>query len=315
MIFPFGSLAFADVPTPLAQINSGVEPHDIQCNENKVLVERSNGKVACVSEITAEKTGWNVIVIQFKDSIDVTDSATVTTSVPSEEDKTDILLELSDETIELLPVSNVEFNVQSTDTYDNNIKINGFSDMATRSPPPIPLTKFENQYNSNQIIKRSISFSESTMDSISRDLSPYMWIPSYTPDGMNLILNSWTNDEKFYLYLLYAPNTYNVDENTTNQDIWNNHGIDIQVYDNSIRTNGLERFEDYREDRLESISIESDNGLVDYTFNGHATLSSNGDGSRPSVLEYADNEYLVSVVSYGHSFDELKTIFESMWYE
>ena len=61
----FGSMAFADVPTPLTQLNSGIEPHDIQCNENKVLVERANGKISCVTEKTALKTGWEIIEINF----------------------------------------------------------------------------------------------------------------------------------------------------------------------------------------------------------------------------------------------------------
>ena len=318
LFFSFGLIPADAYPSPYQQIKNGVALHDVQCNNDKVLVEFSDVKIACVNESTAEKRNLKIIAIMpaSAESLPTADELDIsTTTIIGTMSAPEITPKITEKSINSI-VHSVEFNVQSTDTYDdNNMKTNGFSDGAPRRPAPRLLTMFENQYNTNQIVEGRISFSESTMNSITRDLSPYMWIPAYTPDGMNLILNSWTNDEKFYLYLLYAPNTYNVDENTTNHNIWDNHGLDIQVYDNSVRTNGLESFEEYREDRLESIAIVNDFGVIDYTFNGHVTLSSNGDGySRPSVIEYADDEYLVSVISYGHSFDELKTVFESMWY-
>ncbi len=47
--------------SPRVQLENGVEPKDVQCKENHVLVLRTNGNPACVSERTAERTGWEII--------------------------------------------------------------------------------------------------------------------------------------------------------------------------------------------------------------------------------------------------------------
>jgi len=44
------------------QLEQGIETDQIQCdNVSHVLVERTNGKLACVTERTAERTGWEII--------------------------------------------------------------------------------------------------------------------------------------------------------------------------------------------------------------------------------------------------------------
>ncbi len=65
MILPFSNSSFAmpmldDSQTLREQIESGIENKDLQCNENRVLVLRDNGKTACVKETTAVKTGWEI---------------------------------------------------------------------------------------------------------------------------------------------------------------------------------------------------------------------------------------------------------------
>ncbi len=65
--FSFGSF----VGSPNYQLESGVAPEDILCKEERVLVIRTNGDPACVTEKTADKKGWNIIAIEFapKESI------------------------------------------------------------------------------------------------------------------------------------------------------------------------------------------------------------------------------------------------------
>ena len=44
------------------QLEQGIETNDIQCDgTNHVLVQRTNGKLACVSEGTAEKMSWEIV--------------------------------------------------------------------------------------------------------------------------------------------------------------------------------------------------------------------------------------------------------------
>ncbi len=48
------------IQSPRKQIEQGVLPEEIQCRENRVLVLRTNGNVACVSEKTSERLGWEI---------------------------------------------------------------------------------------------------------------------------------------------------------------------------------------------------------------------------------------------------------------
>ena len=44
------------------QLDQGIETDQIQCdNSNHILVQRTNGKMACVTESTAKKKGWEAI--------------------------------------------------------------------------------------------------------------------------------------------------------------------------------------------------------------------------------------------------------------
>ena len=69
------------IQSPKKQLESGVLPNDVRCNEDRVLVVRDNGKVACVRESTAEKQDWRIIVVK--------------TDVPTQE-KTELLIQDDD---------------------------------------------------------------------------------------------------------------------------------------------------------------------------------------------------------------------------
>ncbi len=55
--------SYSDYLSPKKQLESGVLPENVLCRENRVLVIRDNGSPACVSEKTAEKKGWMIIVV------------------------------------------------------------------------------------------------------------------------------------------------------------------------------------------------------------------------------------------------------------
>ena len=56
-------------PPPRVQLESGVTSENIICKEERVLVIRTNGKVACVTERTAERTDWEIISIGLEDNL------------------------------------------------------------------------------------------------------------------------------------------------------------------------------------------------------------------------------------------------------
>ncbi len=53
------------IASPKYQLESGILLEDIQCKDNRILVLRTNGNPACVTEKTAEKTGWKIIKTEF----------------------------------------------------------------------------------------------------------------------------------------------------------------------------------------------------------------------------------------------------------
>ena len=51
------------------QLEAGIETNQLQCdNDSHVLVQRTNGNLACVSEKSAERTGWKIIKINFNEN-------------------------------------------------------------------------------------------------------------------------------------------------------------------------------------------------------------------------------------------------------
>jgi|GEM_PF-2827457 len=65
------------IPSPRQQLADGISPEDIQCRENRVLVLRSNGSPACVTEKTAEKIGWEIIETFIVQNIPVIPEKTI----------------------------------------------------------------------------------------------------------------------------------------------------------------------------------------------------------------------------------------------
>jgi len=64
----------ASIGSPNFQLESGVASEDITCRDNRVLVLRTNGNPACVTEKTAEKLGWEIIKTEFNTISDVIDN-------------------------------------------------------------------------------------------------------------------------------------------------------------------------------------------------------------------------------------------------
>ncbi len=61
MITSFATPSYSEYMSPTKQLDSGMLPEDIQCRDDRVLVLRTNGNVACVTEKSAERMGWELI--------------------------------------------------------------------------------------------------------------------------------------------------------------------------------------------------------------------------------------------------------------
>lgn len=77
MVLVFTQVSFGVVESPKKQLQHGITPEKIVCNENKVLVKRPSGMPACVSSSLAEKMtnqGWKKIpVIKTDNKIQIKD--------------------------------------------------------------------------------------------------------------------------------------------------------------------------------------------------------------------------------------------------
>ena len=61
LVSMFTPLSYQDYASPLKQLKNGVPADEIECREGHILVIRTNGNPACVTERTAEKMSWELI--------------------------------------------------------------------------------------------------------------------------------------------------------------------------------------------------------------------------------------------------------------
>ena len=65
------------IQSPKHQLESGIAAENVQCRGDLVLVQRTNGNVACVTERTVERTGWEIIETVNVQSIPVITEKTI----------------------------------------------------------------------------------------------------------------------------------------------------------------------------------------------------------------------------------------------
>lgn len=62
LVMVLGTIPLGFSESLKVQLEQGIETEQLQCNNlDHVLVLRTNGNVACVSDRTAEKLGWEII--------------------------------------------------------------------------------------------------------------------------------------------------------------------------------------------------------------------------------------------------------------
>ena len=77
LIMLVGSTPFGFSDSLRVQLEQEIETDQLQCeNPNHVLVQRTNEKLACVTEKTALKTGWEIIKVNDSISDDAPDVIT-----------------------------------------------------------------------------------------------------------------------------------------------------------------------------------------------------------------------------------------------
>ncbi len=209
----FGSF----VGSPNYQLELGVVPEDILCKEERVLVIRTNGDPACVTEKTADKKGWNIIAMEFapKESI----------STQREN-----------------YLNSLNFGLVSNEPFEGELY--GFDqNLHLRQPAPAPMNLFfapnhysldentlVNKQNLNDIIPLPL-----TSPSVSTSTIDYReWIPTWIAPGYYL---KWVdiiqpedqyvdgNEDQGEIKLTFVPKNLEISEDITDKEF-----TDINMY-------------------------------------------------------------------------------------
>ena len=321
---PINNTSYSDYVSPKKQLESGVLPEDIQCRENKVLVIRDNGNPACVKEETAQKTGWDIIAtefaqkivpsnqeVQINDKVEnnlIEHESTVDNETNNNDEQEFIVLDLG---------SDVEYVDDGREIY-----------RATLQKSPAPQNIYEriidNQEDSNidphgnmRIPAGFAHEKYSIVDGIG--LYPADWMPTYIPDGYQLLyfdnyhFTEGTGRAELRIY--FVPNTFELTNQTTTRDIDISHGFVINAYRETAPLNEIEDTMEYVKEILESqsgyegrwLNIQRDGKTV------WASETQNNINHYDAVVAFHPDEYTsVGIISYYHTLEELKPIFDSV---
>jgi len=248
------------IPSPKKQIESGVSPEDVMCRENRVLVIRDNGKVACVKESTSEKLRWNIIKIEF------TQKETITTHHITMKNNTELtynteshLLENQNDATSESDISNIK-SIPKTDSqqeredYLNSLNFGLISDESFKGDlygfdqnihlrQPAPMQYFfapnhyvlnENDLTENQNLNEIIAI-PLTSNNINDGTIDYReWLPTWIASGYYLKWVDITQPEDQYhsgsegkgeIKLTYIPKNLRFSEEITTKEFF-----DINMY-------------------------------------------------------------------------------------
>ena len=284
------------------QLEQGLEINEIQCdNPDNVLVQRTNGKLACVSERTAEKLNWEIVETKIN-------SVSVSTQ------------DLYDNTSSVL--------ISSDKQYDpKDFPLNQYSNELAKQRAPSPMP-FDNPFNPTKIVRfdsdgnifqqeavfeNNFPISQSSPDGTTTQPRTFIidqWMPTVIPDGQELKVVAWSGPIEVHGYvhegmsLQYAP----VDEFFSAQ---NNTGT---IYDINGFTVGGKYWVDPQ--TQEDILIHEKN-VINFghwerdTILGERSLGVEGDDII-SIVEINTEDYRFGASSYRYNVAELTEILESI---
>ncbi len=297
MLLGFMPLGFSDLKSQLDQETPIAE---IQCkNDKQVLVQRTNEKLACVYERTAEKLGW--IVLETSTKTDVADSTPnteiqhVTMKVSSDVEFVDDGREIQRSTLQKSPAPAPMFDriVKALDESNFELNSNGIASFATTA---------HEKYSVNPGVGLYVED----------------WIPTYIPDGQKL-LYSETNcypSGICGLGLTYVPTSFVLNENVTSHDIHVSKGFFIGISHEPLPIGDIEDGIEQIQETFGSQTGNYGEGFRDYTRDGKIVSAFSGGtdlNHYQAVMSWHPDEYTsVGVHSNYHTLDELIPIFEAI---
>ena len=301
------------------QLEQGIETSDIQCdNSDHVLVQRTNGKLACVSEVTAEKMNWKIIENKINSvSLDNQVSSDDVKVMPTEKQlydnissvliKSDKQYDPKDFPLNQYANELAKQRAPSPSTYEQS-SITG-ADKLVRFDNNGNIFQYETALDNNFPISQSSPGTNGTVIQ-SRTFIIDQWIPTEIPDGQELKVVSWTGplEVRGYVHeglsLSYAPiNEFYTAQNYTGSL----HDI------NGFSVGGNYFVDPVTEDEI----LIHEQNVIDFghwerdTILGKRALVVEGDNII-STIEINTVDYRFGLGSYRYNVAELTEILESI---
>ena len=318
------STADADIQSPLQQSRQGIPIDEIQCNDNKVLLESPKGKPICVTKNTSGKLldrGYNIIIPVQNNNIlkENTIISDTNTSIPNE---TSLDVLESATTIMLNIASDTEFT-------DDKREIK--RSILQRAPAPWPM--YDKIINSTTGLIVSGPTGESGIQttphekySLNDKVGLYLedWMPTYIPEGQKLLyadtnylafeVNERTYESHEAIYQ-FVPTSFVLHKGADTHDLKVSKGFTVNIEYNTLPFNSVE---DDLEHVKEIKKSKSGNygGYRDMTRDGktvYAFEGGNDSNHYQAVVNFSPNENTsIGVHSYYHTLDELIPVFNSI---
>ncbi len=318
------STADADIQSPLQQSRQGIPIDEIQCNDNKVLLESPKGKPICVTKNTSGKLldrGYNIIIPVQNNNIlkENTIVSDINTSIP-DETSLDVLE----------PATTIMLNITSdTEFIDDKREIKW--SILQRAPAPWPM--YDKIINSTTGLivpgptgASGIQTTPHEKYSLNGKVGLYLedWMPTYIPEGQKLLYadtnyNAFEVNERAYeshnAIYQFVPTSFVLHKGADTHDLKVSKGFTVNIKHRTLPFNSVE---DDLEHVKEIKKSQSGNygGYRDMTRDGKTVYAFEGGNDYnhyQAVVNFSPNENTsIGVHSYYHTLDELIPVFNSI---
>jgi len=304
--------SFADTEyiSPRKQVESGVAHEDVQCREDRVLVLRTNGSPACVTEKTAERMGLEIIIKEDVTKLDISQETIVAQESVTTPKIT--VLDMSSQT---------EF-VDDGREYPLAIQ---------RSPAPAPMYDNIMQHlESFPVDEKGVAtFTTVPHEKYSLNLQNgfYIedWFPTFVPKGYKLLYASTSyhttelNEKTYETHgagISFVPSTYVLSEDVTTHDLQNDKGFHITIVHSTLPHDEIGDDIELIREMYESQGNTYGEGFREMTRDGktvYARAGGNGFNPYQATISFDPDEFTsIHVTSSYHTLDELIPIFNSV---
>ena len=307
--------SYSEYISPKKQLDSGVLPEDVICRDDKVLVIRGNGNPACVTEITAEKTGWEIIKTEFEIPVIINTSDEFDIKQTDIEDKQTETL-LYDDTVTVL--------VKSEETFVPKDKSFGaYSEILSKQRDPSPRTydqsavdkivEIKDRHIMQQQLANELGVTITSSDpQTHRGFIINDWVPTEIPSGYELKVSRWSGPFEGpistieRLNLAYAPITVLLTSQNFTRTVHDSQGFSIG---GTYRISDPDSESDIQQyiDQLLSYGVWQET-----TINGKRAVVADLTVEHRAAVKVITSDYEFSGTSYYHTATELTDIIKSI---